>query len=200
MKKYSIVGLIIGLIITNAIKMTASETNIIRFDEKLAISIPSSSIVIRSNMATNCAIAGTLSCTVYDTYVTNYTRTPMIVGNKPTLCPLSNAFECLVYHTEPIYSDTDYYEIETVAKKTMINVDSYGKHCIKEEVVSERRRSVFQFKISITNEWKNTLYVFDWNSITNTLFSSNLVCISFTNLPSLFTITNTVRNFQKTKE
>ena len=115
----------------------------------------------------------------YCIVVTNYTMTYKTVGNRPTGC---NQMGCLVYHYEPILSDTNYVETETVNKKTMLSYDVTnikGETCIKDEVVSKRKREVNQVSTMKTNDWREMEAV-SWEnirgylSITNTIINATL--------------------------
>jgi hypothetical protein len=92
----------------------------------------------------------------YTVVVTNYTKEYKRIGYKPSgACSKSG---CLAYHCEYILSDTDYYEIETVNKKTMLKYDvegTTGEVTIKDEVVSKRKREVNQITSMRTNDWIN---------------------------------------------
>jgi hypothetical protein len=104
----------------------------------------------------------------YCVVVTNFTKEYKTIGNRATGCDQTG---CLVYHCEPVYSTTDYYEIETVNEKTMLRYDCngiIGETCIKETIISKRKRDVNKVVIESmkTNDWYKVEEI-DWISITN---------------------------------
>ena len=123
--------------------------------------------------------------TNYSLVVTNFTKEYKTIGSRATRC---NQIGCLVYHCEPIYSPTDYYEIETVIDKTMLKYDCngiIGVSCIKEAVISKRKREVNRVVIESvkTNDWSEVKEPV-WLSITNYISYSNLVIFGYTNSAS----------------
>ncbi len=88
----------------------------------------------------------------YCAVVTNYSRKKMLVGIKGNdyIEPDCRNWKYVTY------SNTDYYETETVTKKNMLKYDVdgiVGETCIKSEILSNKRREVKQALTIVTNDW-----------------------------------------------
>ena len=173
MKKSIIVGCLAMLSMVSTMVMGDTNNPYILWATDCVPSPLNSNIVFTLKPAvTNGLIKVIPQVTNYSLVVTNFTKEYKTIASRDTGC---NQIGCLVYHCEPVYSSTDYYEIETVTDKTMLKYDCkgiIGETCIKETVISKRKRDVNKVVIESmkTNDWYVVVET-DWHSITNYIFN-----------------------------
>ena len=130
-----------------------------------------------------------ITCLQYDVVITNFTKSPITVGYLPdNSC---DRIGCLVFHQKPIESTTDYYEHETVIKKSMLKSEEFGEICLKETVISKRSRTVRQVSKMVTNDWADNNIIY--HNLINATNSHYIINNDYTiTMANLINVTNLV--------